>query len=660
MPNSQPKTLEDAMNRISTAAAAGILGVSGATIRNWSRAGHLQPVSVRPTTFLRSDVLALKERIRTNRFSKLRKRANKSAAERLEDHSRRDAKIAAALAAFAQSLANDSVDPARTVFAAALQYLQKAGEAVLPPAPIRFDAVVWRRPSLGRVMRRWFNRIGDPVHTLAPEAVAAFLAWTDCDDPIGQLNESLAAAGKKSRTGSFLTPPEVIEQSLAECDPYPETFLDPCCGTGRYLTHAAARFGLAPENVFGFDADPTSVDIACINLLLAYPDKDFDPQIRCLDSLRDLATGGNGCDSNFLIGRIDAIATNPPWGGCKNTTWSKASAATVKSGESFSLFLEKSLRLLRPGGRLSFILPESILKIKAHSDIRGLLLNETHICKISLLGRVFADVFTPVVRLDAIKNPPPEEWNVSVFCDGRRYHAPQKRFAANINQTFDVAVSPRDEQIMARLFSIPHQTLAQNAEWALGVVTGDNGRWVLDAPRDGSEPILRGRDVFKYAPREPRSHIVFQPGSFQQVAPERLYRAPEKLVYRFVSDHLVFAYDNKGLLTLNSANILIPRLPGYSIKYALAFLNSQVFQYIFTKRFQTRKILRGDLKTLPFPRLSLPEAQAIERQVELCMTGEYEPADALDRMIYRAFNLEENEITELENGLNAPSGRVIL
>jgi hypothetical protein len=277
-----------------------------------------------------------------------------------------------------------------------------------------------------------------------------------------------------------------------------------------------------------------------------------------------------------------------------------------------------------------------------------------------MLGRVFARVFTPIIRLDLINAPAPDGWEVTVTDGGKEYRVPQRRFAVNANTAFDIAVTPRDEEIMAKIFSVPHQTLAGNAEWALGIVTGDNGRFVLETPCRGSEPILRGRDVFKYAPRAARSHIVFRPGDFQQVAPERLFRAPEKLIYRFVSEQLVFAYDDRGMLTLNSANILIPHIPGCSIKCVMAFLNSRVFQYIFFKRFQTRKVLRGDLESLPFPRLGPEEASAIERQVELCMGGDYLPADDLDWMMYKAFGLDDVEIKTIDACISATPERVIL
>jgi hypothetical protein len=51
---------------------------------------------------------------------------------------------------------------------------------------------------------------------------------------------------------------------------------------------------------------------------------------------------------------------------------------------------------------LSYILPESILNVKVHEDIRKLLL-DYNILSIYELGRIFTGVFTEVIRLD-IKN----------------------------------------------------------------------------------------------------------------------------------------------------------------------------------------------------------------------------------------------------------------
>ena len=79
------------------------------------------------------------------------------------------------------------------------------------------------------------------------------------------------------------------------------------------------------------------------------------------------------------------------------------------------------------------------------------------------------------------------------------------------------------------------------------------------------------------------------------------YRAKEKLIYRFISNNLVFAYDDKQRLTLNSANIVIPKIPNYPIKVIAALLNSSLYQFIFQKKFFSIKILRSHIEQMPLP-----------------------------------------------------------
>ena len=145
----------------------------------------------------------------------------------------------------------------------------------------------------------------------------------------------------------------------------------------------------------------------------------------------------------------------------------------------------------------------------------------------------------------------------------------------------------------------------------------------------------------------PRSFVHFTPSAFQQVAQERFFRVPEKLIYKFISKKLVFAYDDKQCLTLNSANILIPSIPGMSIKTVLAFLNSEVFQYIFKKKFSTHKVLRGDLEKLPFPWIDIEIQNTLERLVSSALCNRSAP-EKLEELIFSVFCLNEKEVSVIK------------
>ena len=140
-----------------------------------------------------------------------------------------------------------------------------------------------------------------------------------------------------------------------------------------------------------------------------------------------------------------------------------------------------------------------------------------------------------------------------------------------------------------------------------------------------------------------KNYIQFHPEYFQQTAPSEKYRAPEKLVYKFISSNLVFAYDDKQSLTLNSANILIPQIENYPIKVVLGFLNSKLFNYYYRKKFNSIKILRGDIEQLPLPNLSNNKLYEIEQLVNKII-NDVEAIERLDEYIFNLYELTDSEI----------------
>jgi len=639
------------MKNVSIDHAAKIMAVSSATIRNWAKAGHIKPVSARPLLFSEESVLSLKKQIGLGTFSRLQTRANKAGAlstflpEEYTDNPR----LVSHISNLVSIIKNDGLETEAVIFLATLRLLEISGEVKKECGSDPFSLESfhsWARQSVKSVIHEWRSSLHIANNFLYSD-IYELINPHDGEDFLGLLYQSIFIEGHKSEQGSYYTPSKLVDDALSCIDGTIKTFLDPCCGSGQYLLMAAKKFKLAPENIYGFECDRIATNIARINLLMAHKSAEFSPNIFCMDSLAELATGEIFCETNNLIGKIDAIATNPPWGAYKNAASKLSVSKKIKSGETFSMFLEKAIQLLRRGGQLSFILPESILKIKTHADIRDLILCETIISKISVLGRQFSGVFTPVIRLDLIKESEIDGSLVLVEREGKSDYIAQDRFRKNEDFAFNISTESHEEGLLNKLYSVEHLTLSNNAEWALGIVTGDNKKFVLDIHEHGAEAVFRGSDVYPYYLGEPRSFIHFTPSAFQQVAQERFFRYPEKLIYKFISKRLVFAYDDRQHLTLNSANILIPSIPGMSIKTVLAFLNSSVFQYIFKKKFATHKVLRGDLEKLPFPLIDLKIQSTIERLVDSAVGNRSAP-EMLDELIFSVFGLNENEISVIK------------
>lgn len=632
-------------------AVASTLGVSTATIRNWVKAGFLTPISNRPLLFSAASAGVLQADIASGSLARLRSRANKTVSEtttvpREYVNCSRVIESVTRISALAKS---QRLDVSEVMYVATLRWLELNGEVKRISSGCLFDFQTfggWRRENPRRELLQWRSSI-TPGDQAGFDSVYDLICEGGSDDFLGLLYQSLSQEGSKSNSGSYYTPPNVVRDAVSQMASG-GMFLDPCCGTGQYLVAAAKQLSVPPEKLLGFDVDHLATAIARINVLLAYRSIDFSPAISTLDTLTELATGDIFCDTNHLLGRVDCIATNPPWGAFKNSSPKGRVYCGVDSNEAFALFLAKALTLLRKGGRLSFVLPESILRIRTHAEIRELVLKTTRLTDIVSLGRLFTGVFTPVIRLDLIKGEAPADWAVSVLDeDSKRYSVPQHRFFSNQHFSFSVGVTDHDERLINKVYGVEHVTLHKRAEWALGIVTGDNARFVADTPTPDSEPVFRGSDVHHFRIGIPRAFIRFHPKQFQQVARQELYRAPEKLIYRFISDRLTFAYDDKQRLTLNSANVLIPRIPGMSMKVVLAFLNSTLFQYLFMHKFSTHKVLRGDLETLPFPIDAQPLNTSIEAIVDDLHERGSSDSRELDKIIDRLFGLSDSESQQI-------------
>ena len=449
----------------------------------------------------------------------------------------------------------------------------------------------------------------------------------DEQDFIGIVYQSLLNEGNKNQKGSYYTPQSVVKSITADLSKN-ATFLDPCCGTGSFLLSAASKV-CNPQNIWGCDIDEIACFIAKINLIIKFKDVEFKPNIYNVDFI----------SKNILFkSKFDVIATNPPWG-AQVKPESRKLFPNIKSGESFSYIIAKSATLLNDEGSCSFVLPEAILNIKTHKDIREFILNNFAVREISMYGKVFSGVLTDVVLLKLDKTNP---HTILVSSNGSVIRIDQRLFEKTENYNFAI-FNNKDAELLKKIYSISHSTLV-NSRWGLGIVTGNNKQHII-SKQPGAEMIYTGKEVNKYILKDTDKYIYYMPDKFQQCAPDDLYRAQEKLIYKFISKNLVFAYDNKGLLVLNSANILIPNVETHNIKTVLAFLNSKLFQYINKKKFNVLKVLKSNLVQFPFPILSSSDSKNIETLVNAYISNPNEKyLEEIDDMVYNIFKLNVAEV----------------
>jgi len=393
--------------------------------------------------------------------------------------------------------------------------------------------------------------------------------------------------GLKSRQGSFYTPDHLIEDIIEDYrHDLKGTVCDPCCGTGRFLKYILGT-GI-DVNICGYDTDKNAVKIAKKELG-QFSGKKID--LRNYNSLLKPEKE-----------KFDFIFTNPPWGARYGIIYKKKLKEIFPghgSGDSLEYFLKYGLTALKPGGILSFILPESFLYVKKFSEIRKLIAEKMKIIKIKSYGRVFSRVFSAVIRID-IKKALPERSHMIEACGQK---ITQALFLEDMDQIFNISITENDRKTISKIYNRPHVTLKNNAEWSMGIVTGDNKRFVSNEMSDKYHvEVVTGKNIRQYNLTGKKKYMSDDFSLFQQVAKNDLFSAKEKLFYKFVSDRLVFAYDPNGIYSINSANVLIPELKGYTIKSVMAVLNSDLMNFIYQKKFKSLKVLRTNLEKLPFPK----------------------------------------------------------
>lgn len=632
---------------------ASLLGISSATVRNWVKCGYLKTSDVNTKNlFHLSEVENIKVDIANGYLEKLNKRANKSKAERtfIPEEYLQNKSGFEDLNNIVNFVKENDIDLPFALLLLCLNLLVQ--EKLLSPITIediklKKDLLLSKK-QIKEELKSWLLE----TEKIAIEKEYVYLL--NCPlpkhrDVLGFIYQSLLLEGKKSQNGSYYTPSNIVDEIVHEYVKKDSKVFDPCCGTGQFLL-AFASIVDNPNNIYGVDIDEIAVRIARINMLIQYKDKDFIPNIVCKNTLLDIGIYDLFSLNDENIRDFDVIATNPPWGlhfTKHDLERLKKAYPKISSFESFSYFLKKSHELLKNNGVLSFVLPESVLNVKTHKDIREYILDNSQIRKIVYLNRVFKNVFTPVIRLD-IEKSVKDDSEIVIQKENKNYLVNQKRWKNNQDYIFDIHANGFDTEIINKIYNTSHATLENKAEWALGIVTGSNSKYIISESKDGYEEVYKGKDVEKFILKKSSNYIQFTPDKFQQVAPIEKYRAKEKLIYRFISKNLVFAYDNKQRLTLNSANIIIPKIPDYPIKVISALFNSSLYQFIFQKKFASIKVLRSHIEHLPLPFWDNYIFSEIIRMVDDIITNQsaFEP---LDNYIMEKYGLsieERNYIKE--------------
>jgi len=219
--------------------------------------------------------------------------------------------------------------------------------------------------------------------------------------------EFIVSKTAKGNKGQYFTPRHLVEMCVRMIDPKPdEVIADPACGSGGFLMnalrHVRAKKGSekAQPKLWGFDIDERAVQIARSLMIIAGIN---EPKVFRLNSLvsegrQDFFTDGDELLTIEKVTRararetgiFDVILTNPPFAGeiqQRNIIDSFDLGRSRNKVERDVLFLERCVRLLKPGGRMAIVLPHNKLSSSVFTDVRHWVLRQCHLLGVVGVGR---------------------------------------------------------------------------------------------------------------------------------------------------------------------------------------------------------------------------------------------------------------------------------
>ena len=430
-------------------------------------------------------------------------------------------------------------------------------------------------------------------------------------DLIGDCYQYLTNKHERLKKGSFYTSESIIEKIVEGLDISDSTSVfDPACGSGNLILNSKV---MKPEQVHGMDMDPLAVMCCQFNYYLKFGDDAPAPDIKCGD-FQEFVKSHDG-DMKF-----DVVLCNPPYGA--DMKIDSSVLTEVKSIDCLDYFVEHASRM---GSTSVFILPETVINVKKHDDLRHWLLEKKKLAAIQSFGASIASTLYNIVALTLNHDE-----NNNYFFDGKQVGYD---FTIKVLDSKFRPIDHEDMIFIEKMYAVPHQTLAK-CKHVTGLVTGDDEKFLLDSPTATSEPIITGKHIVPYRITGEK-YIEYEEvkGQIAINVRETYFRTPEKLIYHTVSRYLEFAIDSDSRLTTCTANFFLVTGMKVSTKCIMAMFNSKIYNRLNTLLFGD-KVNRGcNIKRLPIAILDEEQQRMMERYVD------EEQYDEIEMMLADIFQL---------------------
>jgi type I restriction-modification system DNA methylase subunit len=376
------------------------------------------------------------------------------------------------------------------------------------------------------------------------------------------------------------------------------------------------------NNIFGVDLNRESIEISKLALWLKTATK--EEPLQNLDN--NFKTGNSLIDDVEIAGDkafnwrenfpeifesnngFDVIVANPPYVNIANIKNEKQRkylqenySTVLNKSDLYSIFVERSVSLLRDGGYLGFVFSDSWMGTQSFRLFREFLLENLQILKlVKLPTNVFHDATVKTVILIAkkkkvnkheIKLINAEKLLFEEFSYGLKYEDIRK----TPSSTFTFRKIPQIEGDFK---------LSEKVNFSLGIKTSDDKKFILNFKKDDdSYPLLRGRNIDRYCYTYTGEYIWYKPELMKQkkgAGPRKLeYFKKGNVLIQDIANKIIACIDREGYLVNDTVSVIYDTsdlLP----ETLVALLNSKLINKWFKAVYPAGlHIKTNQLKTIP-------------------------------------------------------------
>lgn len=391
-------------------------------------------------------------------------------------------------------------------------------------------------------------------------------------------------------------------------------------------------------------------------------------------------------------GGFDAVVGNPPYVMLQNLEERHSFDYTLKKYKSakykidtYQLFTETAINILKNKGIFGFITPNTFLKNIHSEPLRKLFLEKTALIKINLFDYgVFkgasVDTCVFIGKKDLV------DYNEIQICV---YKSPevvltenkilQNSFQNNDKLYFNLLITKGDENILEKI-NKKSNVLGNYFDAYFGIQTFDRNRYVSTEKVDQNyKPVIDGSNIEPYYLKKAIEYVCFKPAAIKSGGNPKVYNQ-DRICIRQIGITPIATFVNSDIFTLNTIyNVFAKENSQISLLFLLGCINSRVNKFHWRKfnadqKGTFPKIKKDALLKIPIPQIDFNRKEQTERynltitlvtqmletkkQLPLAQTEkdknflENKCASIdrqIDKLVYELYGLTEDEIRIVEN-----------